>query len=162
MGFDVPYTTLHVGTISGGEVLNIVPHQAQFLAEIRNLPEDDPDAIVADLRAAADALLAPLRTDFPEAGIALEVTNSYPGLQTEEDAAVVAFVKSLTGANDTTKVAFGTEGGLFSDRLKIPTVVCGPGSMAQGHRPDEFIELEQLRRCDAMLDALLRRLQAGL
>ena len=161
-GFDVPFTTLHVGTISGGEVLNIVPNQAQFLAEIRNLPDDDPDAILADLRAAADALLAPLRTDFPEAAIELEVTNSYPGLQTEEDAAVVAFVKSLTGANDTTKVAFGTEGGLFSDRLNIPTVVCGPGSMAQGHRPDEFIELEQLRRCDAMLDALLRRLQAGL
>ena len=162
VGFDVPYTTLHVGTISGGEVLNIVPNQAQFLAEIRNLPDDDPDAIVADLRAAADALLAPLRPAFPEAVIALEVINSYPGLQTEEDAAVVAFVKSLTGANDTTKVAFGTEGGLFSDRLKIPTVVCGPGSMAQGHRPDEFIELEQLRRCDAMLDALLQRLQAGL
>ena len=70
----------------------------------------------------------------------------------------MAFVKSLTGANDTIKVAFGTEGGLFSRDLGTPTIVCGPGSMAQGHRPDEFVSAEQLRRCDDMLDNLLRRL----
>ncbi|RVB25142.1 M20/M25/M40 family metallo-hydrolase, partial [Mesorhizobium sp. M7A.F.Ca.CA.002.10.1.1] len=70
----------------------------------------------------------------------------------------VAFVKSLTGANNTIKMAFGTEGGLFSRDLGTPTVVCGPGSMAQGHKPDEFVSVEQMRRCDNMLEKLLKRL----
>ena len=75
---------------------------------------------------------------------------------------MVSFVKSLTGANGTTKVTFGTEGGLFDADLGIPTVVCGPGSMAQGHKPDEFVSLDQLAKCDAMLDTLLERLIAGI
>ena len=70
------------------------------------------------------------------------------------------FVKSLTGGNSTCKVAFGTEGGLFHERLGLPTVVCGPGSMDQGHKPDEFITREQLSRCDAMMDALIDKLAA--
>ena len=102
-----------------------------------------------------------LRDNFPDADIRIEVTNTYPPLGTAPDAQVVEFVKSLTGSNSTTKVAFGTEGGLFSSVLDIPTVVCGPGSMAQGHKPDEFIGLDQLAKCDAMLDALLVRLIAG-
>jgi acetylornithine deacetylase len=74
----------------------------------------------------------------------------------------VNFVKGLTGANGTIKVAFGTEGGLFSERLGIPSVICGPGSMAQGHKPDEYVSLEQMGRCEAMLAALVDRLEAGL
>ena len=75
---------------------------------------------------------------------------------------MVNFVKGLTGANGTIKVAFGTEGGLFSQRVGIPTVICGPGSMAQGHKPDKFVTHEQIARCDAMMDALLSRLEAGI
>ena len=71
-------------------------------------------------------------------------------------------VAGLTGSNERIKVAFGTEGGLFSSRLGVPTVVCGPGSMAQGHKPDEFVTLDQLDACDAMLATLLTRLEAGL
>lgn len=72
------------------------------------------------------------------------------------------FVKSLLGANDTMKVAFGTEGGLFSSQLGIPTVVCGPGSMDQGHKPDEFVSIDQLAKCDMMLVNLLARLEEGI
>ena len=75
---------------------------------------------------------------------------------------MVDFVKSLTGTNDTFKVAFGTEGGLFQDRLGAPTVVCGPGSMEQGHKADEFISREQISRCDQMLSKLLDRLEVGI
>ena len=160
--YDVPYTTLHVGRIEGGVALNIVPSLCEVEFEIRNLAEDDPQAILAEIRAAAERLAGEARKQAPEAAIGIEVTNAYPGLDTPEDAAVVAFVRSLTGANRTIKVAFGTEGGLFAERLGIPTVVCGPGSMAQGHKPDEFIATEQLARCDAMLAALLDRLEAGL
>jgi acetylornithine deacetylase len=160
--YDVGYSTLHVGRISGGVALNIVPNTAEFVFEIRNLPADDPGKILDQLKAAAQELLRPLHQDFPEANIEIETTGSYPPLATGQDAEVVRFVKSLTGVNATTKVAFGTEGGLFSTQLNIPTVVCGPGSMAQGHRPDEFVSRNQLAKCDHMLDALLDQLIAGL
>jgi acetylornithine deacetylase len=160
--YDVPYSTLHVGRISGGTALNIVPNRCEVEFEIRNLAADDPEWLVDGLRADAARIVEMARPQAAEADIRIEVENSYPGLGTPPDAEVVAFVKSLTGANGTTKVAFGTEGGLFSERLGIPTVVCGPGSMAQGHRPDEYITEEQMARCDAMLDALLDRLVAGI
>lgn len=160
--YDVPYTTLHVGKMQGGVQVNIVPNACVMDFEIRALAEDDPQALVAELKARAEAIVAPLRAEFPEAAIEIEELWNYPGLGTPSDAEVVNFVKRLTGANGTFKVAFGTEGGLFSQRLGIPTVICGPGSMAQGHKPDEFVSAEQLARCDAMLAALLERLGAGL
>lgn len=161
-GYDVPYSTLHVGVIQGGVALNIVPNICTFRFEIRNIVEDDPEPILDRIRAAAVEIVAKAREEFPEANIEIEVTNRYPSLGTPEDAAVVSFVKSLTGSNGTMKVAFGTEGGLFDQKLNIPTVVCGPGSMNQGHKPDEFVSVEQLAKCDEMLAELLLRLEAGI
>lgn len=160
--YDVPYTTLHAGVMRGGVQVNIVPNQAVIDFEIRSLAEDDPETLIAEIRKAAKEIVAPLRADFPEAEIRVERLWDYPGLGTPSDAKVVNFVKALTGANGTIKVAFGTEGGLFSQRLGIPTVICGPGSMAQGHKPDEYLSAEQLGRCEAMLATLIDRLEAGL
>jgi len=160
--YDVPYTTLHAGKMNGGVQVNIVPNLATVDFEIRSLAEDDPAALITRLRDAAEAIVAPLRTDFPEAAIRVERLWDYPGLATRSDAGVVNFVKSLTGANGTLKVAFGTEGGLFHDRLGLPTVICGPGSMAQGHKPDEYVSVEQIARCETMLAALVERLVVGL
>ncbi len=159
--YDVPYTTLHVGKMQGGVQVNIVPNTCVLDFEILSLAEDDHEALIARLRAAAEAIVAPRRAEFPEAAITVERLWDYPGLGTPSDAGVVNFVKGLTGANGTIKVAFGTEGGLFSQRLGIPTAICGPGSMAQGHKPDEYVSVEQLARCDAMMAALLVRLEAG-
>ncbi|SEN94564.1 acetylornithine deacetylase [Gemmobacter aquatilis] len=159
--YDVPYSTIHVGKMAGGVQVNIVPNTATLDFEIRSLAEDDPETLIADLRAAAETIVAPLRATFPEAEIRVERLWDYPGLGTPSDAAVVNFVKGLTGANGTIKVAFGTEGGLFAQHLGIPTVICGPGSMAQGHKPDEFVTVEQMARGAAMLDALLARCEAG-
>ena len=159
--YDVPYSTLHVGKLNGGVQVNIVPNHAVVDFEIRSLAGEDTDALISELRAGAEAIVAPLRTDFPEAAIKVDRLWDYPGLGTASDAGVVNFVKSLTGANGTMKVAFGTEGGLFDARLGIPTVICGPGSMAQGHKPDEYVTVEQMARCEAMLDALIARLEAG-
>lgn len=160
--YDVPYTTLHVGKMSGGVQVNIVPQRATLDFEIRSLAGDDPEALIAELRTAAEAIVAPLRAEFPEAAITVERLWDYPGLGTPSDAGVVRFVQSLTGANGTMKVAFGTEGGLFNARLGIPTVICGPGSMAQGHKPDEYVSVEQMARCEAMLAVLVERLVAGI
>ncbi len=158
--YDVPYTTLHIGRINGGDALNIVPNRAEIDFEIRNLAEDSPADIIADLRIAADKITT--ATGHEAAVIEIQECWSYPGLLTPQNADVVAFVKSLTGANSTFKVAFGTEGGLFSADLDVPTVICGPGSMMQGHKPDEYVAEDQLAACDKMLAELLARLKAGL
>ncbi len=159
--YDVPYTTLHVGKLQGGVQVNIVPNRAVLDFEIRSLAGEDTDSLITELRVAAEAIVSPLRAEFPEAAIEVERLWAYPGLGTPSDAGVVNFVKSLTGANGTIKVAFGTEGGLFDARLGIPTVICGPGSMAQGHKPDEYVSMEQMARCQAMLAALIGRCEVG-
>ncbi|MFE3838087.1 acetylornithine deacetylase [Pseudogemmobacter sonorensis] len=156
--YDVPYTTVHAGRMQGGVQVNIVPNSATIDFEIRSLAGTDVEALLAELRAGAEAILAPLRGPFPEAAIAVERLWDYPGLGTAPDAPIVRFMRALTGANGTIKVAFGTEGGLFDQRLGIPTVVCGPGSMAQGHKPDEFVTAEQFALCQAMLARLVERL----
>lgn len=156
--YDIAYTTVHVGKMNAGVALNIVPNLCQIDFEIRNVAADDPHGILERLRAEAARIAVEASTIAPEAAIDIDITNTYPGLDTPASSQAVAFVKSLTGANDTIKVAFGTEGGLFSRDLGTPTVVCGPGSMAQGHKPDEFVSVEQMRRCDDMLEKLLRRL----
>jgi acetylornithine deacetylase len=156
--YDVPYTTLHVGVVRGGTVLNIVPARCDLEFEIRNLPEDDASQIVAGMRADAAAIASAVQRDDVDVGIDLEVTNEYPPLDTPADSEVVALVAALTGQHERIKVGFGSEGGLFSERLGVPTVVCGPGSIDQAHKPDEYIERDQLHRCDAMMDALLGRL----
>ena len=160
--YDVPYSTIHVGKLNGGVQVNIVPNTAVIDFEIRSVAGEDVAGLIGRLGDAAEAIVAPLRGDYPEAAITIERLWDYPGLGTPSDAAVVNFVKGLTGANGTMKVAFGTEGGLFDARLGIPTVICGPGSMAQGHKPDEFVTVEQMARCEAMMAALLDRLEAGI
>lgn len=159
--YDVPYTTLHVGKMSGGVQVNIVPNLAVLDFEIRSLAGEDVAGLIRRLEGEAETIVAPLRGEFPEAAITVERLWDYPGLGTPSDAEVVRFVKGLTGANGTMKVAFGTEGGLFDRRLGVPTVICGPGSMAQGHKPDEWVSIEQVERCRGMLAALVDRLEGG-
>jgi acetylornithine deacetylase len=154
--YEVPYTTLHVGTIHGGTVLNIVPPRCELEFEIRNLPQQNPAVFAESIRTAADRLCAAY--EDKDARIDLAVTNQYPGLDTPADSPVVALLGALTGNTSTFKVGFGSEAGLFSGELGIPTAVCGPGSIDQAHKPDEFISRDQLLRCDAMMDALLQRL----
>ena len=160
--YDVPYTTLHVSNIHGGVALNIVPDSCRFDMEIRNLAEDDPQTLLNIIRDDARELTMAARTQVEEANIELDLFNTYPGLDTGAEESVVSFVQSLTTSNGTVKVTFGTEAGLFSSKLQIPSVVCGPGSMQQGHKPDEYIALDQLERCDVMLGRLLECLEAGI
>lgn len=160
---EVPYTTVHVGRIIADQALNIVPNLCTVNFEIRHTAQDDPLEILNDIKTAADKIVAEAKSNADTsaseatnaAAIEFDVWNAYPGLDTPVKEPVVEFVKSLVGANDTSYVAFGTEGGLFSTETGIPTVVCGPGSMEQGHKPDEFIELAQLEQCENMLDKLV-------
>lgn len=158
--YDVPYTTLHAGRINGGVALNIVPDACTLDFEIRALAGDNASDILAAIAGDAAALSAEAQRRFPDSGIRVEVTNTYPGLDTPANGEAFALVRALAGAGAPVKVAYGTEGGLFHRRLGMPVLVCGPGDMAQGHIPDEFIARDQLARCDAMLATLVERLAA--
>jgi acetylornithine deacetylase len=156
-GYEVPYTTLHVGVIRGGTALNIVPARCELELEIRNLAADDPATLVSAICADAAEVAASMHGDVATR-IDVELMHEYPGLDTPADAEVIKLASALTRNHECIKVGFGSEGGLFSGRLRIPTVVCGPGSIDQAHKPDEFVAIDQLQRCDAMMDALLDRL----
>lgn len=160
--YDIPYSTIHAGVMHGGTVLNIVPSCCEIDFEIRNIAEDDPQAILAGIEADAEAIALPHRNRFPDARIDIEAISGYPGLNTRPDAAAVKLLRRILDHDEpSVKVAFGTEGGLFDQDLDLPTVVCGPGFMDQGHKPDEFISTEQLARCDAMLAKLISELERG-
>lgn len=156
--FAVPHTTLQVGTIQGGRALNIVPQDCRLEIEIRNVPEDDPEALLGELMAFAGSLEAGMREMHPGAGIRLERLSDYPGLSMADDHALVDFMLSLLDDRAPERIGYGAEAGLFQRELDIPTLVCGPGSMAQGHQPDEFVTLDQLARCEAFLARLIAAL----
>ena len=158
--FDPPFTTIHTGTVSGGTALNIVPRDCSFEFEFRHLPGDDPAALLTQVRGYAhNTLLPAMRETSPEAEITFEPITSFPGLDIAENDPATALVKALSGANDTGKVSFGTEGGLFQ-AAGVPTVVCGPGAIDQAHKPNEFIELDQIARCETFLRRLIERVSA--
>lgn len=154
----IPYTTVHVGRVHAGQALNIVPNLCTVNFEIRHPHSDDPKVILESIKTQADQLVQKARQRFPEVSINFDILNAYPALDTPVDSQVVKFVQSLLNTNETSFVAFGTEGGLFSQTVGIPTVVCGPGSMNQGHKPDEYLEVIQLQQCTQMLDRLLETL----
>jgi acetylornithine deacetylase len=156
--YEVPYTTLHVGKIKGGEVMNIVPNEASFDFEIRYLPEHDGTQLASRIKAAAERVAEGYRDVFRDARFTFEDLQSYPALNTPVDSEAVNFVRALTGGNSTGKITFGTEGGLYQKELGVPAVVCGPGNIAVAHKPDEYVSTEQLALCDQMLGKLLERL----
>lgn len=156
--YEVPYTTLHVGKLTGGDVMNIVPNKATLDFEIRYLPEDDGAAISQRIQSAAEAIADGYRPVFSKARFEFAELQNYPGLNTPVDSEAVKFVHALTGGNSTGKITFGTEGGLFQHVLGTPAVVCGPGNIAVAHKPDEHVSLEQLGQCDAMMHRLIERL----
>lgn len=158
--FDPPHTTVHTGVIDGGTAMNIVARDCRFEFDIRALPGDDAEAILREIREFAERDLLPaMRAVSAEAGIAWETIAEFPGLATGEEEAITVLAKALARTNATGKVSFGTEAGLYRD-ARIPTVVCGPGSILQAHKPNEFVELDQIRSCEAFVDRLTDRLAA--
>ncbi|MBW0445704.1 acetylornithine deacetylase [bacterium M00.F.Ca.ET.228.01.1.1] len=149
--FDPPYSTVQTGVIKGGRALNIVPAECEFDFEVRALPGFDANQVAQRLRSYAEAELLPkMRAVKADTDISMRSLSAYPGLATSPDSEAARLLALLSGSTEFGTVAFGTEGGLF-EQAGIPTVVCGPGSMDQGHKPDEYITSEQLRECDAML-----------
>jgi acetylornithine deacetylase len=159
-GFDIAHTTVHTGVIRGGAALNVIPHECAFDFEFRHLPGDDPERLLREFRDFVSAKLEPeMRAVHPPSGFVIEPLSDIPMLDTGPEAEVVALAQELAGSGEIGKVSFATEGSQFQ-RAGIPTVVCGPGSIAQAHKPNEYVTLDQLAKCDAFLRRLGDRLCA--
>ncbi|MGH8619447.1 MAG: acetylornithine deacetylase [Burkholderiales bacterium] len=155
--FDVAHTTVHTGQIRGGTALNIVPHECWFEFEFRHLPGDDPVALLAEFEGYVRHLLEPeMKGVHPAAGFRIEPLSVLPVLDTGAESEIVGLAQELCGSHDIGKVSYGTEGSQFQ-RAGIPTVVCGPGSIAQAHKPNEWVALEQIARCEDFLSRLMDR-----
>jgi acetylornithine deacetylase len=152
-GFDVPFSTACVGRIEGGIADNVVPRDCSFHLEFRNLPDDDAAAMLSELKRYAQRLQGEMARIDPNTGIEWQTLCEVPAFLGDAASQVTRLALRLTGQRQTTLVAFGTEAGLFS-AAGIPTVVCGPGSIAQAHQPDESVSLAQLAACRRFLERL--------
>ncbi|HEX7776247.1 MAG TPA: acetylornithine deacetylase [Parvibaculum sp.] len=152
--FRPPYTTINVGIINGGTALNIIPRKCSFLWEYRALPGADTDEIVTRFNTfAAEKVLPRMRAVYPGANIETVVRAQSPGLAPMDGDPGETLVMKLARCNSAEAVSYNTEAGLFQ-LADIPTVVCGPGSIDQAHKPDEFIELAQIVECERFMQRL--------
>jgi len=159
-GFDVAHTTVHTGVIRGGTALNIVPQECTFDFEFRHLPGDDPDALLAEFTAFIEKQLTPeMRAIHADTGFSIVPLSVLPALNNGPEVEVAALAQELSGNNDIGKVSFGTEGSQF-ERAGIPTVVCGPGSIEQAHKPNEYVEIDQVVKCEQFMRRLMDRMCA--
>ena len=154
-GFDVPFSTASVGQFHGGIADNVVPRDAEFRYEFRDLPTADARAMQEQVVAYARSLEPAMQQVAPDAGFRFETICEIPSFLGSEQDDVTRLALRLAGEGRTTNVAFGTEAGLFK-QAGLRTVVCGPGSINQAHQPDEYVSLEQLLRCQAFMEGLAR------
>ena len=159
-GFDVPFSTASVGQFHGGIADNVVPRDAEFRYEFRNLPTADAHLMQKELVAYAERAQPAMKKIAIDAGFSFETICEVPSFLGSAHDAVTVLAQRLAGEDRTTQVAFGTEAGLFK-QAGIPTVVCGPGSITQAHQPDEFVSLEQLARCQAFMRGLVATERLG-
>lgn len=152
LGYDIPYTTVHVGKIAGGTALNIVPNSCAVDYEIRHLAEDSS----VDIQ---NQILNQITAHFRDQ-IGVEEVNQYPGLKTSPTIDAVKFMQELLPTDTTvSNISYGTEGGLFQNALHCPVVVCGPGDIAVAHRPNEYVDVSQIQLCEIFLDKLLQSIK---
>jgi acetylornithine deacetylase len=153
-GFTVPYTTLSTGLIRGGIASNVIPKECEFQFDMRTLPNASADALYQEIRAQAETLSREMRAIDPQSGIDLEWVSQTIGLASSESDAIVQWAMRLARSDQTGKVSYGTEAGLFQ-QMGVPTVILGPGDIAEAHRPNEFVALDQLAKCEAFVTRIL-------
>lgn len=156
-GFTPPYTSIHVGTIAGGTAPNIISRHAEFVCDVRNLPDDFPEDVQKEFEAWYTAEILPeMHAIDPATGIETVTETAVAGLREDRESEAESFVRRITGDNDTHYVSYGTEAGQFQ-QAGMAAVVCGPGSIAQAHQPNEFIEAAQVDACEDFLRKVIDR-----
>ncbi|MFD2206716.1 acetylornithine deacetylase [Kiloniella antarctica] len=154
--FEPPYSTCNVGQIEGGIATNITAKSCAINWEIRPIPGDDGHAILDKIGNYAESVLVPeMQAVFPEADIRTLVLADIPPLLAHDDSPAVTLIRQITGSNASEVVSFGTDAGHF-EKVGLSTVVFGPGSIEQAHKPDEYIEISELECCLSFLHDLAR------
>jgi acetylornithine deacetylase len=153
-GFTVPYSTLSTGIIHGGIAANVVPKDCVFQFDMRTLPCTSPEALHQEIRTHAVELMREMQAVDEKSGIDLEWLSQTVGLAAAESDAIVQWAMQLSKKTQVGKVSYGTEAGLFQ-KMGVPSVICGPGDIAQAHGPNEFVALEQLAQCERFMDRIL-------
>jgi acetylornithine deacetylase len=157
-GFDVPFTTLQTGTLKGGTAVNIVPRACELEFEFRYLPGADPDALIAEIQSYAKRVLEPeMQRIAPDAGFEFEMQSEIPGLDIEERHRLTELGKALARNAAVSRVAYASEAGLFQG-AGIPSIICGPGSIEQAHKPNEYITFAQIATCEGFMERVLAEL----
>jgi len=151
--YDPPYSTVHVGTITGGTARNIIPKRCSLLWESRLLPGADNTIISKRMEALRLRLEPEMKAISSNSGITTIMSNNVPGLmpQPQEPAELMAL--QATGDNATHAVSYCTEAGLFQQQ-GLPTIICGPGNIDAAHKPNEFVDVSQLTLCESYLTRL--------
>lgn len=157
--FDVPYSTLSIGTIEGGTATNIVPNLCEFTFDYRNLPSMGTQDILPVIEQRITELNQQMQQVDSQTGIKIEQLESVPAMTDTESESLQQLIAGLVQSSARHKVAYATEGGQFTN-AGIATVICGPGSIEQAHKADEYVELAQLAECDDFLQKLLQSLQS--
>jgi acetylornithine deacetylase len=150
----VPFTSVTANMFNGGIAINTIPAEATVKFEFRSLGDVDREALIARFRDEAERLGRAMAAENESAGVDFTIEAGAPGCETPADAEIVSLAAGWGGIATDDKVTYGTEAGLFSE-AGIPTVVCGPGDIAQAHAPDEFIELTQIAACESFIDTLI-------
>jgi acetylornithine deacetylase len=153
-GFTVPYSTLSTGLIRGGIAANVVPKDCEFSFDMRTLPNASADALYQEIRTYAEVLAREMQAVDPQARIDLVYASQTVGLAAAETDAIVQWAMQLSKNPSVGKVSYGTEAGLFQ-QMGVPSVICGPGDIAEAHRPNEFVALDQLAQCEAFMGRIL-------
>lgn len=157
--YDVPFTTLSTNTIQGGNACNTIPASCEFFFEFRNLPSVDPQQILKPIKAYLNEDLLPrIRQEYPEACLELDAIAGVPAFEAVDAAPLTQLLRQLRQENQSFKVAYATEAGLFQ-KAGIPTILCGPGNIEQAHRANEYIAIEQLIACEKVLRDLAKSLK---
>jgi acetylornithine deacetylase len=154
LGFTVPYTTMSTGLIRGGIASNVIPKECEFQFDMRTLPHASADALYQEIRNYAEVLAREMQAIDPQSGIDLEWASQTIGLAAAESDSIVQWAMNLSRTSRTGKVSYGTEAGLFQ-KMGVPSVILGPGDIAEAHRPNEFVALEQLAQCEAFMGRIL-------
>jgi acetylornithine deacetylase len=158
--FDPPHSTVQAGRIAGGTVVNVLAREALVTWEYRALPDRDADKIVETVkRRAAEEILPKYRRRAKDAAFDTKLLAAYPGLVMDETSPAIALAREITGANRIEAVSYGTEAGHFQ-RAGIPAVICGPGSIDQAHKPDEYCDLSEYAACEAFLRKVIAKASA--
>jgi acetylornithine deacetylase len=153
-GFTVPYSTLSTGLIQGGIAANVVPKDCNFQFDLRTLPQASPQALYEEIRTYAEVLAREMQVTDPNSGIDLQWVSQTAGLAASETDKIVKWAMQLSKNPTVGKVSYGTEAGLFQ-KMGVPSVICGPGDIAEAHRPNEFVAIEQLGQCEAFMRRIM-------